>query len=102
VLITDWPLPPSAALRRDIAAEYDFYANMDVDDSVEDYDPSYGSMDYQKQYPEVYDQHGQYEAAGMDREGRMPYNRNGRNGRTADRPQGGNRGSALQQRNRRR
>ena len=62
-----------AALRRDIAAEYEWYGNLTAEDTVDDYDPSYGSMDYQKAYPEVYAQGGQYAAAGVAREGRMPY-----------------------------
>jgi hypothetical protein len=99
---------PSAALRRDIAAEYEFYANLGVDDVVDDYDPSYGSTDYQKSYPEVYGRRGQYEVAGMDGEGRMPYNggrgnarssHNSRNShgngtRTSFQHQGGHRGSS--------
>ena len=62
-----------AALRRDIAAEYEWYGNLTAEDTVDDYDPLYGSMDYQKAYPKVYAQGGQYAAAGVAREGRMPY-----------------------------
>ena len=61
------------ALRSDVAAEYEWAGNLSVDDEVDDYDPRYGSTDYQKTRPGVYARGGLYDRAGVRGEGVMLY-----------------------------